>query len=360
MSFKPDLTATEILDVLATLPKAFAVYTTEDVVIQSANDAMLAFWGKDKDIIGMPLAQAVPELIGQPFIQMLQDVWNTGITNTGKSIAAETRINGVLQTLYYNYEYKAMKNSEGKTYAILHTAEDVTEMFLTQKYDGHRKKDFISMVSHELKTPLTSLTAYIQMLERTAIKNEDEFSTQLSQKAERQLKKMTSMINGFLNISRLESGQIHLIKQKFNLDELIVDMIEDARISASNYQFDFTPHAKGHFIYADRDKVGAVISNLLSNAVKYSPNKNLVTINCILNGDQVKVSIKDEGLGIDTENLKKLFDRFYRVENKDNPNISGFGIGLYLSAEIVQHHGGKISVESEKGKGSTFYFTLPL
>lgn len=113
-------------------------------------------------------------------------------------------------------------------------------------------------------------------------------------------------------------------------------------------------------IHADQNNIGAVISNLLSNAVKYSPKGKNIIITCELQEDHVRVSIKDEGMGIKAQDIEKLFNRFYRIETKHTEHISGFGIGLYLSAEIIRHHNGRIWVESQSGIGSTFYFTLPL
>ncbi|MDB5112201.1 MAG: hypothetical protein JWR67_3315, partial [Mucilaginibacter sp.] len=113
-------------------------------------------------------------------------------------------------------------------------------------------------------------------------------------------------------------------------------------------------------ITADRDKIGSVVSNLISNAVKYSPRGKLIEIDYKINGNMIVASVKDEGMGIKPKDIDKIFERYYRVETKQTQHISGFGIGLYLSAEIIKRHEGKIWAESESGKGSTFYFELPL
>ena len=232
---------------------------------------------------------------------------------------------------------------------------DITE----RKLDDLRKNDFIGMVSHELKTPLTSLNAYSQMLHVKAQKNQDSFTVGALDKVMSQIKKMSSIINGFLNVSRLESGKIQLHKQEFLLNKLVKEMIEEISLTAAKHRFALTI-SDSFMIEADRDKIGSVISNLLSNAVKYSPKGNFIEIKCTLTNGQALVSVKDEGMGIKKEDTERLFDRFYRVDNKNTRNISGFGIGLYLSAEIVHRHNGRIWVESELGKGSTFYFNMPL
>lgn len=251
----------------------------------------------------------------------------------------------------------------GKLYpsTVGHTAHfsgltlDITE----QKRDEMRKNDFIGMVSHELKTPLTSLNGYLQLLIARMKKTEDVFTLTSLEKAHLQVKKMSTMINGFLNISRLESGKIHLDMQVFDLDQLIAEIIEETRPTLQHHSLTLSP-CNPVSIYADREKIGSVVSNLLSNAIKYSPKGKKIEVNCEVHEGMVEVSVKDEGMGIKPQAIEKLFERFYRVETKHTQNISGFGIGLYLCAEILLHHSGKIWVESEIGVGSTFYFSLPL
>ena len=235
---------------------------------------------------------------------------------------------------------------------VLH---EITE----KKQDEMRKNDFIGMVSHELKTPLTSLTAIVQVMNAKLKNSDDPFIANAMGKANIQVKKMSKMINGFLNISRLESGKIFIEKNIFEIDALILEVIDEIQLTAFMHSISLIscPPIK---VNADRDKIGSVISNLLTNAIKYSPKAQQIIVNCEKIGNTVQVSIKDEGMGIKPDDLDKLFDRYYRVESKHTSHISGFGIGLYLSAEIVQRHGGKIWAESESGVGSTFYFILPL
>jgi two-component system sensor histidine kinase VicK len=235
---------------------------------------------------------------------------------------------------------------------VLH---EITE----KKQDEMRKNDFIGMVSHELKTPLTSLTAIIQVMNAKLKNSEDPFIANAMSKANIQVKKMSNMINGFLNISRLESGKIFIEKNIFEINALILEVIDEIQMTAFMHSISLVPCPPIN-VNADRDKIGSVLSNLLTNAIKYSPKAQQIIVNCEMIGNAVQISIKDEGMGIKAEDLDKLFDRYYRVESKHTTHISGFGIGLYLSAEIIQRHGGKIWVESQSGVGSTFYFTLPL
>ena len=232
---------------------------------------------------------------------------------------------------------------------------DITE----RKMDEIRKNDFIGMVSHELKTPLTSLTAIIQVANAKLKNSEDTFLTGAMVKANNQVKKMSNMINGFLNISRLEAGKILIEKRKFDIDRLIADAIDEMKLTTTSHVIELRPCCPVE-VKADHDKIGSVIINLLTNAVKYSPKGKKIEVGCEVIDNQVRVSVRDEGMGIKPRDLEKLFDRYYRVQTSHTQNISGFGIGLYLCAEIVERHQGTIWVESQSGVGSTFYFSLPL
>jgi two-component system sensor histidine kinase VicK len=249
---------------------------------------------------------------------------------------------------------KAYTSSEGRIISYSGMVMEVTE----QKEDEQRKNNFIGMVSHELKTPLTSLTGYLQMMHMQAKKAGNAYFTGMLEKSTLQVKKMTAMINGFLDVSRLESGKIHLEKQNFALNALVEDLIAEVAYSQASHQITLLP-CDTVMVNADRDKIGNVISNLLSNAIKYSPNRKPVQVTCQAEAHQVKVSVTDKGLGISKADQGKLFDRFYRVQNANTKTIAGFGIGLYLCAEIIKRHEGEIGVQSQPGEGSTFYFTLP-
>ncbi|MEJ2880958.1 PAS domain-containing sensor histidine kinase [Pedobacter sp. GR22-6] len=225
------------------------------------------------------------------------------------------------------------------------------------KMDEIRKNDFIGMVSHELKTPLTSLNGYLQLMERKARKVDDQITASTSANALKQVKKMSGMINGFLNVSRLESGKIVLDKSHFDLNELIAETVADVLYLETGSQI-FYEGCAALVVFADRTKIESVLSNFLTNAIKYSGSGTPITVQCGLFGDSARVSVTDSGQGLMPGDLEKIFERYYRVA--ENSNISGFGIGLYLSAEIIQRHGGRIWAESEHGAGSVFSFELPL
>jgi len=250
---------------------------------------------------------------------------------------------------------KVKKDSAGNFDSVYAVLMDVTD----QKQDEQRKNDFIAMVSHELKTPLTSMKGYIQVMQLKSNVDNNSFSKKALDGAERQISKMANMINGFLNISRLESGKILMNIERVNINDLLHEVIEEHATTVTTHHITSTCGAE-IFINADKEKLQHVISNLIGNAVKYSPINSNVLINCFKDGGNAIFSVTDDGIGISKNDLPRLFERFYRVESAQTATVSGFGIGLYLSAEIIKRSGGKIWAESEPGKGSVFYFSLPL
>ena len=303
----------------------------------------------------MTYEQAIAQVTDAYREMVKQEIENATTRNGAYDITYTQRRFNDNEVIWVRSLGKVAQDENGKYSIFSGVVMDVTE----QKEDEQRKNDFIGMVSHELKTPLTSLKGYAQILHAKAKKNEDSFAINALNKVTDQITKMTTMINGFLNISRLESGKIHLKKYIFNMDELIRENTEDAQLLTATHEIIFKPCGQVS-LYADRDKIGSVISNMISNAVKYSPQAKEIEITCKLSAEDVIVSVKDHGMGISEIDLPKLFDRFYRVQSDQTELISGFGIGLYLSAEIVLHHNGKIWVESKLGEGSTFHFSLPI
>ncbi|MNY37335.1 Sensor histidine kinase YycG [compost metagenome] len=163
------------------------------------------------------------------------------------------------------------------------------------------------------------------------------------------------MTNGFLNVSRLESGKMHIEKSTFDLCTLFKESWEEYRLLYPNNTITVKLSDEKVCVCADRDKIAQVFNNLVGNAVKYSPVGSDISVTIEQYGAHARVIVSDNGIGIKQEDLTKLFERYYRV---GNTTISGFGIGLYLSMEIIERHGGKIWAESELGRGSKFYFEL--
>jgi len=246
-------------------------------------------------------------------------------------------------------------HQDGSFVGFVSSTIDITGI----KENEQRKNDFISMVSHELKTPLTSAISYVQVSQKKAAEYDDALTAGMLDRAGVQLRKMTGMINGFLNVSRLESGMIHMERELFDLALLVKEAGTEAATTFTGHHLHFSPSAE-IMVNADREKIGQVINNLISNAEKYSAPGTSIHIACNTVDGRAQVSVSDEGIGISPEDLPRLFERFYRVKANDTKHIAGFGIGLYICSEIIKALGGEIWATSTPGKGSTFYFSLPL
>lgn len=246
-------------------------------------------------------------------------------------------------------------NKNKEPVRMIGTIVDTTE----SKRDEIRKNDFIAMASHELKTPLTSLKAYLQLLETKLAGTTDPFVKTAVVKCGNQVNKMTALIHGFLDLSKLEPGKLKLSRTVFDIHTLIEEMIAEHRVLSNTHVLRLESSVELN-INADRAKIGQVISNLISNAIKYSAKGSHVILQYGLQDGNLVVSVTDEGIGIKIKDQEKIFQRFYRADEDEFKNISGFGIGLYLSSEIIQRHKGKIWVKSTAGEGSTFYFSLAI
>ncbi|MDB5138581.1 MAG: yycG 5 [Mucilaginibacter sp.] len=246
-------------------------------------------------------------------------------------------------------------DEEKKPITMLGTILDITE----SKRDEIRKNDFIAIASHELKTPLTSIKAYIQLLSRKLSSLDDSFINNALLKTSYQINKMSDLVYRFLDLSKIEADKLQLKIESFDINKLIYDVIAEADLVNPGNRILFAQQDV-IVVHADKEKIEQVISNLLNNAIKYSDKGSIINVQSQKIDGNVHVTINDKGIGIKPKDQEKLFQRFYRVESEKMKNISGFGIGLYLASEIIQRHNGQIGVESKEEQGSTFYFSLPL
>jgi len=464
---------------------ATAIYTGLDMNIELANDAMIDLWGKDPSVLGKPLDKALPELDGQPFGEILKNVYKTGETYWGKEDRVDLRKAGKIKTGFYNFTYKPLRDKNGAIYGILNMALDVTDSVkskmmleesefhfrqmadlmpgMVSKTDGQgndiyfnknwldftgkgiehlreigwveyihkeeketfveawkncletgcniemqlrlknkegkyiwhlsrceavkeddgtvkmwiaasteidkikeeekRKEDFLKMVSHELKTPVTSIKGYVQLLLSLLKKQEEAEASNLPlqpslERINHQVSRLTRLISEILDLSRIRENQLELKKENFNLNELVAETIQDINYTNTQHKIALESDVKCE-VEADRDRIGQVIINFVMNAIKYSPGSQDIIVRISQeSNDKVKVSVKDFGIGIGEENHKKIFKRFYRVGVKSEETYSGFGIGLYLANEIIDRHNGEIQLKSKLGEGSEFSFIL--
>jgi len=457
-----------------------ALYKGEDLVIEFANDQMIKTWGKTKAVIGKKLEEALPELEGQPFIDILKNIFRTGEPYIATEDPVDLEVDGRLQTFYYSFSYRPLRDASGKVYAIWNSATDVTELvqariqaqnavkeyrdlaeamphivwttdlegklvyynnnltnFLNlkkedidsfdfstvihpedlirfkgvwekstkeQKFfemefrlynpekddfvwfvnratpildeDGNlirwigtstnidefktlsaQKDTFLGIASHELKTPLTSLKLYAQVLERMLRKTGDDKNAEFAKKMDVQIVKLTSLIGDLLDVTKINSGKIYLNEDVFDFEKLVVEVVEDQQMSTA-YKIELHSKPVG-MVFADRDRIAQVITNLISNAIKYSPKADRIVVTLTDTENYVELSVQDFGIGMAADKKDKVFEQYYRVSGDEQSTFPGLGLGLYISSQIVERSHGKISVKSTLDYGSTFCFSLP-
>lgn len=231
------------------------------------------------------------------------------------------------------------------------------ELVRTQVED-QRNKEFLTIASHELKTPLTSLKAYLQIALRGFEKNSKDQSISFIKKAEEFSDKLGKLIFNLLDISKIQSGRLTIEKQRVNISKILQETVQSSEVLYPSHTL-YLNLTEDFIIDVDPVRIEQVFVNLISNAVKYSPNANNVKLKAEKIHDLLYITVQDSGIGIDSSNQHKVFDKFYRIDELSKNDTQGLGIGLYISAEIVKQHNGNIWVENHEEGGAIFFVTLP-
>ena len=250
-----------------------------------------------------------------------------------------------------------MRNEEGKDLGVVAILNDITDI----KNIERMKSAFVAMASHELRTPLTAIKGFVSTLlmdDSFAEEERREFYSIIDQECDR----LTRLINDLLNTARIEAGEsLKPNYTRVDFRALLEKVLTIQRQATSRHTLKLDIQNDIPTIIGDEDKLDQVLTNLMNNAIKYSPNGGDITLACRAEGDQLVVSVTDHGMGIPKDHQGRVFEKFHRVNNEDNRKIYGTGLGLYLVKHLVESvHLGRIWVESEMGKGSTFLFTLPI
>jgi signal transduction histidine kinase len=335
----------------------------------------LLFAGRQQtDFIGKSVRKALPELQGQGFYEILDDVYRTGKSFVGAKLRASLiQANGTEKEMYVNFTYQAKRDRFGKIDGILVVVYEVTDQVNEQKEiellaENLRaaiisRDAFLGVASHELNTPLTSLKLQTQMTKR-AIERQgiralppDKIQKLLDHTLV-QIERLGRLVDDMLDVSRISSGKLTINRVETNLSALVQDVFdrfypqfesEDCHLTT-----DISPNITASL---DASRIEQVLTNFIMNAIKYAPGKSMHA-KVERTGAMAKVSLHDKGNGIALENQERIFERFERATPQNE--VSGLGLGLYICKQIIQEHAGKIYVESVLGQGSTFSFEIPV
>ncbi|HUQ84849.1 MAG TPA: PAS domain S-box protein [Candidatus Limnocylindrales bacterium] len=248
-----------------------------------------------------------------------------------------------------------VKDKKGKIIKWFGTNTDISK----QKELERQKDDFLGIASHELKTPVTSIKAYGQVLQTIFTRKGDQKAVEQLQKMDAQINKLTNLIGDLLDVTKIQSGRLEFHEDYFDFNGLVGEVIDDLQLTTEKHKIK-QELGKVKKVYADRERIGQVITNLISNAIKYSPHTKKIIVRTKKEKNKVTLSVEDFGVGIPKAKQDKVFKQFFRVSGPKLSTFPGLGLGLYVSSEIIKREGGQIWVESQVGKGSTFYFNLPI
>jgi PAS domain S-box-containing protein len=325
---------------------------TADLKITQINPAMVALLGyESKDaILGTRILDYSPEAHHASWKALQKQLWE----ESTPSFSLETVLIRKDGSLIWVNVTSILIPDQGENlgYTII---QDISEQHALKL----QKEEFIGIASHELKTPITSLKAILQLMIRMIKKESSipEKIANLANEAQLNVGKLIHLVEDLLNASKLEQGQLSVTKTLFPLSDVIEDCCNHVRLDRKH----FVTHS-GNLalrVYADKNKIDQILVNFVNNAVKYAPASEEIAIHVQEQDELVKVSVTDKGQGIPAEDLPHLFERYYQVSKGEN-HASGLGLGLYIAAEIIRKHEGEIGVDSIVGQGSTFWFTLPL
>lgn len=354
-------------------PVAIAIVSGPDYTIELANPLVCRLWGRTAEqLLNRPVFEALPEAAEQGFPQLLDEVRRTGVPFVGNEVPARfARLeNGALEDVYLNFVYQPLRNREGQVDGIMALATDVTEGVRSrQRVEALRaeaeqavrlRDEFLSVASHELKTPLTSLTLKLQssarLIDRSGGAEDSERGA--VEFMRRQVRRLSDLVNDLLDVSRISSGRLTLELERVNLSELVGEITSRFEVEATRagctIDVATAPDVVGTW---DRLRLEQVLTNLLTNAIKYGAGKP-IHVELEQDGGRAKLIVRDAGIGIAPEALGRIFGKFERAVS--DRHYGGLGLGLFITHQIVEAMGGTIGVETELGHGATFKVELPL
>lgn len=341
-------------------PALISIRRGPGLLYEFVNDAFKLFDGH-KNYIGNPMPTD-SQFATEALKAVEQKVVSSGeayIANAYK-LQKRNENTGTLEDSWFDLIMNPVFSEEGVIDGISFFGFEVTDLVIAQQTTKNlmtKKDEFMSIASHELKTPLTSIKGYLQFAMKMAASEKFQSIPTFISKADRQLGKLTGLVEDLLDVTKIQAGKMTFNFATFDITEVIEETLEGIQNNLANHAV--LTDIEMVEVNGDRNRIEQVITNFLSNAIKYSPNGKEILVSAKKKGKKLRVSVRDYGIGIPKDKIGLLFNRFYRVEESAD-HFSGLGLGLYISAEVIKRHHGEIGVESSAQEGSEFWFEIPL
>jgi len=363
-----DLQKQHLYSLFMQAPLAIVVLRGPDFVIELANPFVCSIWGRrHRDVINRPLFEALPELRGQVWKGLLEEVYSTGRPQSGSETPGQFKRRGSLDTLYLNFAYTPLRNAHGEVDGVLVIASDVTDQVVARReISGLReaaeaanraKDEFLAMLGHELRNPLAPILTALQLLKLRGVDAAERERGII----ERQVKHLVSLVDDLLDVSRITRGKIELRRAPIELADVVARAIEMSSPLLEQQRHDLRVDVPrtGLTVDVDASRMAQVIANLLTNAAKYTEPGGTISVTGRSEGDEVVLTVRDTGIGIDAEMLPRIFDLFAQERQTLERSQGGLGLGLAIVRSLVAMHGGSVMATSE-GKGQGAEFTIRL
>lgn len=350
----------EFYSIFEKAPALISIRRGSNLVFEFVNESFVNFDG-GQDYIGKTM-NADSQFANPELKAIEQQVMETGKTFVANSylLQQEDKKTGKVNDSWFDLILNPVYSGEGVIDGISFFGFEVTDLMIAQRTTKalmNKKDEFMSIASHELKTPITSIKGYLQFAMKMAKEEKFGHILEFVSKANRQIGKLTRLVDDLLDVTKIQAGKMIFTISTFNIDEIISESVDGIQGNLGKQRI--IKDVDEVLISGDKNRIEQVISNFLSNALKYSPEGKEIRISAKSDGKRLRLAVKDQGIGIPKDKAQLIFDRFFRVDESSN-HFAGLGLGLYISAQIIERHAGKIGVDSEINEGSEFWFEIPL
>lgn len=335
-------------------PVAIAVFRGPQQVIEFANPRVCELWGRTlEQVFGRPLFEALPEVAGQGLEALLDDVFATGTPHVGSELPVSLDRAGRRDLVYFNFVYAPVREPSGEVRGVIVVATDVSEQVQMRERAETERQEFVAMVAHELRNPITSLMGYAQLMQRR-----ERYDARAMETIITQAQRLDRLTVDLRETVRARLVALAITPGPVDVRSLVLAATEQAQATTEAHTIAVEMPGALPPARWDADRVAQVLGNLLLNGIKYSEGGE-VHVRVTDEGESVRITIADRGNGIPLEALPHIFESFYRAENAVSGSRRGMGLVLPISKALIEAHGGALTVESRVGAGSTFTLTLP-